>query len=151
MNIIFRPFIASDRNEFFRMVKKFYAPPATLHTPPDDVMLSCFDASLESPEMVKGIMFESDGINAGYAIVSLKFETEVGGIAAWIEELYVEENFRSKGIGKMFFEYLQNEMHGKIRRIRLEVGEENLDAIRLYKNIGFEFLDYKQMVIDKDF
>ncbi len=151
MEIFFRPFIASDREEFFRMVKKFYAPPATLHTPPDDVMLSCFDASLEIPEMVKGIMFEADGTPAGYAIVSLKFETEVGGIAAWIEELYVEEGFRSMGFGKEFFAYLQKEMQGKIRRIRLEVGEDNRRAIKLYKNLGFEFLDYKQMVLDKDF
>lgn len=151
MKIKFRPFTSSDRNEFFRMVKKFYAPPATLHTPPDDVMLSCFDASLEIPETVKGIMFEADGTAAGYAIVSMKFETEVGGIAAWIEELYVEDDFRNKGIGKEFFEYLQNELHGKIKRIRLEVGEDNLGAIKLYHNLGFEFLEYKQMVLDKDF
>lgn len=151
MSILFRPFIPDDRNEFFRMVKKFYAPPATLHTPPDEVMLSCFDASLEIPEMVKGIVFEKDGVTAGYAIVSLKFETEVGGIAAWIEELYVEEGLRSIGIGKEFFAYLQNEMQGKIKRIRLEVGEDNLGAIKLYKKLGFEFLDYKQMVLDRDF
>lgn len=151
MKIIFRPFIPTDRESFFSMVKKFYAPPATLHTPPDDVMLSCFDASLEIPDMVKGIMFEVDGAPAGYSIVSLKFETEVGGIAAWIEELYVEEEFRSMGFGKKFFEYLQKEMHGKIRRIRLEVGEDNHRAIKLYNSLGFEFLGYKQMVLDKDF
>ncbi len=151
MEIVFRPFIESDRNEFFRMVKKFYAPPATLHTPPDDVMMSCFDASLQTPELVKGIMFEADKTVAGYAIVSLKFETEVGGIAAWIEELFVEEEFRNMGLGKSFFAYLQNEMQGKIKRIRLEVGEDNHGAIRLYKNLGFEFLDYRQMVLDKEF
>ena len=151
MKTVFRYFTPDDRNEFFRMVKKFYAPPATLHTPPDDVMLSCFDASLEIPEMVKGIMFEKDGATAGYAIVSLKFETEVGGIAAWIEELYVEEKYRSMGIGKEFFAYLQKEMQGKIKRIRLEVGEDNAGAIKLYKSLGFEFLDYRQMVFDRDF
>lgn len=151
METVFRPFNAADRQEFFRMVKKFYAPPATLHTPPDDVMLSCFDAALETPELVKGFMFERNGSPAGYAIVSLKFETEVGGIAAWIEELYVEDFCRSEGIGKSFFGYLQNELRGKIRRLRLEVGEDNAGAIKLYKNLGFEFLDYRQMVIDRDF
>lgn len=151
MKTVFRPFIETDRQDFFRMVKKFYAPPATLHTPPDDVMLSCFDASLETPELVKGIMFERNGMPVGYAIVSLKFETEVGGLAAWIEELYVEEFCRSEGIGRKFFEYLQNGLKGKIRRIRLEVGEDNAGAIKLYKSLGFEFLDYKQMVIDRDF
>lgn len=151
MKIKIRRFIKKDRNAFFKMVKKFYAPPAVLHIPSDEVMLSCFDASIESPELVHGYMFEADGVAAGYAIVSLKFETEVGGIAAWIEELFVEEDFRGQGIGKSFFEYIENTLSGKIKRIRLEVGEENEDAVRLYKRIGFEFLDYKQMVYDKDF
>ena len=61
------------------------------------------------------------------------------------------KKFRSKGIGKKFFDFLKDEFKGKIRRIRLEVGDENDGAKRLYKNIGFEYLDYKQMVIDKDF
>lgn len=151
MNITFRKFTKDDRKTFFGMVKKFYAPPAVLHFPSDEVMLSAFDAAIDMPEYVKGYLFECNGKPAGYAMVSLKFETEVGGIAAWIEELFVEEEFRGGGIGSKFFEYLTEELKGKIRRIRLEVGEDNLDAIRLYKRLGFEFLDYRQMTIDKDF
>lgn len=151
MEIKFRYFKPEDRTEFFRMVKKFYAPPAVLHFPSDEVMLSSFDAAIEIPELVKGIMIESDGKPAGYAIVSMKFETEVGGMAAWIEELYVDDEFRGCGIGSEFFSFLANELHGKIKRIRLEVGDENDGAKRLYERLGFEFLDYKQMVIDKDF
>ncbi len=151
MELIIRRFTPKDKENFFKMVKKFYAPPAVLHIPSDEIMLSCFDASIENPEFVHGYMFEADGSPAGYAIVSMKFETEVGGIAAWIEELFVEDEFRGQGIGKSFFEHLESNLSGKIKRIRLEVGEENEDAIRLYKRIGFEFLDYRQMVFDKEF
>lgn len=151
MNIVFRYFNSEDRAEFFRMVKKFYAPPTVLHFPSDEVMLSSFDAALDMPELVKGIMFEADGKASGYAVVSMKFETEVGGMATWIEELYVDDEFRNKGIGKEFFEFLKNELQGKIKRIRLEVGDENDGAKRLYEKLGFEYLDYKQMVIDTDF
>lgn len=151
MNIKFRKFEHSDKDSFYTMVKKFYAPPAVLHFPSDEVMLSCFDAALEIPELVKGYIFECDGRTAGYAIVSMKFETEVGGMAAWIEELFVEDEFRSLGIGSRFFEFLQKEFSGKIKRIRLEVGDENDGAKILYKRLGFEPLDYRQMVIDKDF
>lgn len=151
MNITFRKFTEYDKDLFFSMVKKFYAPPAVLHFPSDEVMMSSFYAALDIPELVKGYIFEYDGAPAGYAIVSMKFETEVGGMAAWIEELFVEEKFRSQGIGRKFFEYLSDDLKGKIKRIRLEVGDDNEGAKKLYKNIGFEFLDYKQMVIDKDF
>lgn len=151
MEIKIRSFCRDDRAEFFNMVKKFYAPPAVLHFPPEEVMLSSFDAAIDMPELVKGYMFECSGKPAGYAIVSMKFETEVGGMAAWIEELFVEEEFRSHGIGSKFFEFLQNELKGQIKRIRLEVGDENSGAKRLYKRLGFEMLEYRQMVIDKDF
>lgn len=151
MNIRFRKFTEKDSDLFFSMVKKFYAPPAVLHFPSDEVMMSSFYAALRIPELVKGYMIECDGSPAGYAIVSMKFETEVGGMAAWIEELFVEEEFRSKGIGRNFFSFLAEEEKGKIKRIRLEVGDDNDGAKKLYKNLGFEFLDYKQMVIDKDF
>ncbi len=151
MNISFRKFRPDDKDKFFVMVKKFYAPPAVLHFPPDEVMLAAFDAAINIPDLVKGYIFECDGEPAGYAIVSMKFETEVGGMAAWIEELFVEEKFRGHGIGHKFFEFIAEEMKGKISRLRLEVGDENDGAKRLYENLGFEFLDYKQMVIDKQF
>lgn len=151
MNISFRKFRPDDKDKFFVMVKKFYAPPAVLHFPPDEVMLSAFDATINIPDLVKGYIFECDGEPAGYAIVSMKFETEVGGMAAWIEELFVEDKFRGYGIGHKFFEFIAEEMKGKISRLRLEVGDENDGAKRLYGNLGFEFLDYKQMVIDKQF
>lgn len=151
MDIRFRKFEEKDRDIFFSMVKKFYAPPAVLHFPSDEVMMSSFDAALEIPELVKGYIFEYDGETAGYAVVSMKFETEVGGMAAWIEELFVEESFRSKGIGSAFFEHLKKELSGRMKRIRLEVGDENDGAKKLYERIGFEPLDYRQMVIDKDF
>lgn len=151
MNISFRKFRPDDKDKFFVMVKKFYAPPAVLHFPPDEVMLSAFDAALNIPDLVKGYIFECDGEPAGYAIVSMKFETEVGGMAAWIEELFVEDKFRGHGIGHKFFEFIAEEMKGKIARLRLEVGDENDGAKHLYENLGFEFLDYKQMVIDKQF
>ncbi len=151
MNINFRRFEETDRDVFFSMVKRFYAPPAVLHFPSDDVMMSAFDESLKDNGFVYGFILEADGKPAGYSVVSMKFETEVGGLAAWIEELFVEEEYRSKGIGKEFFEFIENEFKGKIRRIRLEVGEDNLGAIKLYKSLGFEFLDYRQMTIDRNF
>ena len=151
MDVTFRKFTKNDRDVFFSMVKKFYAPPAVLHFPSDEVMMSSFDAALDIPDLVKGYIFECDGKTAGYAVVSMKFETEVGGMTAWIEELFVEDEFRSRGIGTQFFEHLKSEFSGKIRRIRLEVGDENDGAKQLYKRLGFEMLDYRQMVIDKDY
>ena len=35
------------------------------------------------------------------------------------------------------------------KRFRLEVEEDNIPAVNAYKKQGFEYLEYKQMVINK--
>lgn len=151
MQVRIRPFEPTDKEIFLEMVKKFYAPPAVLHTVPEETLNLNFEAVFELPELVKGYIFEADGAPAGFALVSMKYETEVGGFAAWIEELFVDSSFRGCGIGGRFFEFIEKELKGKAKRLRLEVGEENAGAIKLYQRTGFEFLDYRQMVIDKEF
>lgn len=151
MNVTFRPFAPADRPAFERMVQQFYAPPAVLHFPPAAVMFGVFDAVLAGRQRLFGYLFEADGQAIGYAIVSLKYETEVGGDAAWIEELFVDAAQRGQGVGSAFIAYLTRALHGQIRRLRLEVGAENEDAKRLYARLGFAPLGYEQLVIDRDF
>ncbi|MBQ6267714.1 MAG: GNAT family N-acetyltransferase [Clostridia bacterium] len=151
MSLAFRPFAAGDRAAFARMARQFYAPPAVLHAPPEHIMLGVFDDVLGGGRRLLGYLFEDNGQPVGYAVVSLKYETEVGGDAAWIEELFVDEAARGQGAGTAFFAFLARELHGKIRRIRLEVGAENADARRLYTRLGFVPLAYEQLVLDRDF
>jgi GNAT superfamily N-acetyltransferase len=33
---------------------------------------------------------------------------EAGGITLWIDEVYIMDEYRSKGLGKKFFKYLQS-------------------------------------------
>ena len=151
MSLTFRPFAAGDRAAFERMAQLFYAPPAVLHYPPAEIMFGVFDDVLDGAHRLHGYLFEQDGAPIGYAIVSLKYETEVGGDAAWIEELYVDKAARGQGVGTAFFAFLTQALHGRIKRIRLEVGAENDAAKRLYARLGFTPLDYEQLVLDRDF
>ena len=133
MNINFRKFRESDREDYLRMANSFYSPPAVLHEP--DGRLIAY-------------IVEADGKTAGFGFSSLKFETEVGGTTLWLEELYLEPEYRGYGIGGSYFEFVKSEFGGKVKRIRLEVGPENVGAIRLYERNGFDFLNYRQMIID---
>ena len=49
-------------------------------------------------------------------------------------------------LGREFFSYIEEKNSGKAARLRLEVEEDNTRAISLYKRLGYEMLDYKQMV-----
>ena len=65
------------------------------------------------------------------------------------EELYLKEEARGKGYGTMFFEKII-EQHPEVRRFRLEVSRANKDAVRLYERLGFTFLEYDQMIKDRN-
>ena len=92
---------------------------------------------------------KSDGAAAGYAQVSLTWSTEAGGLTVWLEELYVREQFRGKGLGHEAFDFIFRRFEGKARRYRLEVEDYNKGAIRLYKEMGFDFMPYLPMNLDK--
>jgi len=66
----------------------------------------------------------------------------------WIEEVYVREAFRSKGIGREFFAYLDKVKGSAVTRMRLEVEEDNTRAVALYKKLGYKPLEYAQMIKD---
>jgi ribosomal protein S18 acetylase RimI-like enzyme len=73
---------------------------------------------------------------------------EAGGDTLWLEDLYIRKDFRNKGLGKEYFNFIFSEYKG-VRRFRLEVEDTNERAVKLYKSLGFEFLEYKQMILDK--
>lgn len=63
-------------------------------------------------------------------------------------ERTADEAFRSKGIGREFFAYLDKVKGSAVTRMRLEVEEDNTRAVALYKKLGYKPLEYAQMIKD---
>ena len=63
------------------------------------------------------------------------------------EPLILAPECRGKGYGEQVIRWAM-EQHPECARYRLEVTGENR-AARLYERMGFRYLDYKQMVIDR--
>jgi GNAT superfamily N-acetyltransferase len=61
---------------------------------------------------------------AGYVVLTLGFSLEFGGRDAFVDELYVEEPHRGKGLGG--------------RALHLEVDRQNGRARAVYEKAGFE-------------
>ena len=104
-----------------------------------------FDEMMRSDVYVQGYMLVCDGNNVGYCITMKTYSVEAGGITIWIDELFVLEEYRSKGLGRELFKYIEENGDKKLRRIRLEVELENGRAISLYKKMGFEPAPYDGM------
>lgn len=146
-----RKMTAADHDDFLRMMDTFYHSDAVLHEIPRSTMERCFrDACDENTPYVDGYILDDNGRIAGFALVAIGYSTEAGGICVQIEDLYLDEAFRGRGLGRELFDYLQRTYAGEARRLRLEVERGNTEAQRLYKRLGFKELPYMQMVKDSD-
>lgn len=80
---------------------------------------------------------EIDNKPAGFAICFYNYSTFLGKSGVYIEDLYVEEEFRGRGIGKGFFKYLaQKAMDENCGRIEWAVLDWNEPSIEFYKEMG---------------
>ena len=80
-----------------------------------------------------------NGAAVGYTALTFGFSLEVGGRDAFVDELFLIEAARGKGIGKRVMDFLKAEAYGLgIQALHLEVGRNNERAQRLYKAAGFQ-------------
>lgn len=140
-----RKFVPEDREDYIRFSTEFYNSSAVDKPVPKEHFEQGFDEMMRSDVYVQGYMLVCDGNNVGYCVTMKTYSVEAGGITIWIDELFVLEEYRSKGLGREFFKYIEENGDKKLRRIRLEVELENGRAISLYKKMGFEPAPYDGM------
>lgn len=135
----------TDREIYLEMVKKFYNSDAVLHNVNEQNFVNTFNELMRSDEYTECYFLETENTVAGYALLSKTFSQEAGGSVYWIEEIFVLPEFRSKGLGKEFFPFLNNRLPPNVKRLRLEVEKDNSRAAALYKRLGYKELAYEQM------
>lgn len=140
-----RKFVPEDREDYIRFSTEFYNSSAVDKPVPKEHFEQGFDEMMRSDVYVQGYMLVCDGNNVGYCVTMKTYSVEAGGITIWIDELFVQEEYRSKGLGRELFKYIEENGDKKLRRIRLEVELENGRAISLYKKMGFEPAPYDGM------
>jgi GNAT superfamily N-acetyltransferase len=75
----------------------------------------------------------------GYFVLTLGYSLEFRGRTAFIDELFIKEGSRGKGIGTRALEFLKDtaRLLG-VTALRLEVERKNAVARDLYRKAGFE-------------
>lgn len=136
-------------DEVVSMMKEFYSSNAVDHNVEIDIIKqTAKDAVDDKILSLKGVIL-TDKINIlGYAYITSFYSCECAGESVMLEELFIKSEFRGKGYGKEFFSWLFKE-YPSAKRFRLEVTKCNENAMKLYKKIGFNNLNYLQMVYDR--
>lgn len=98
-----------------------------------------FEYFIQQPQLgqIFEIHFEKEIV--GYILFATLFSFEFGGTIAFLDELYISEKMRGKGLGKMAVEFAKNfakEQDYKV--LYLEVEPHNEKAQELYKKSNFE-------------
>ena len=132
-----------DKSQVIEMMSVFYASDAVWSNGSSEIFEADVDNCVGESPYVEGYIFESEDIIQGYAMVAKSFSTEFGKPCIWIEDIYIKNEYRGRGIGKMFFDYIQEKYPNSVFRLELE--PENEAALRLYKKCGFEILPYMEM------
>jgi GNAT superfamily N-acetyltransferase len=95
----------------------------------------------------RALISEWEGEAAGYAVFFYFYSTFQGRPALFLEDLYVPERFRGKGIGKALLAAVAKlAIEEKCFGMRWEVLDWNAPAIDFYKRLGADFLDERKAV-----
>lgn len=143
-----RDFQPQDREAYLAMATDFYSGNASLFDVDVKKFEDTFAIGVKGSQLMRGLMITEGEKPIGYALLAFYWSCEAGGYVVQIEELYFSEAMRSKGCGHRFFLWLFD-AYPQAKRFRLEVCPKNPLAKRLYSKLGFEDLDYAQMVLDR--
>ena len=141
--ITIRKMIREDKEIVMNMMRVFYASPAVLSNGSEEIFEADVENCVNDSPYLEGFVFEENGDIQGYGMIAKSFSTEFGKPCIWVEDLYIKPEYRGRGIGSRFFEYLEQAYTECI--FRLEVEEENERAIHVYEKNGFAVLPYMEM------
>jgi ribosomal protein S18 acetylase RimI-like enzyme len=146
MNIKYRQFKPDDINEIKKIIKCFYLEtPGNVNISDKKIKRTCHEFTVH-PEKGAMIVFEFEKSIIGYAILFKGWSNEKSKDIIFIDELYVNKQFRNKGIGGNCIKYIIKTFKNKASALMLAVEPGNEKVEKLYKKIGFKLYKNKTFV-----
>ena len=83
-----------------------------------------------------------EGEAVGYCLLTFGYSLEFHGRDALLDEFYIKESYRSKGIGQETIKFLEGVCRELgVDALHVHVDKKNIKAQALYDKIGFKALD----------
>ena len=140
----FKPLEIADIEIITQMMQDFYA----IDNYPMDVEVAktLFQEFISNEHLGKSWLIYSENEIVGYIILTFIFSFEYGGKIAFVDELFIKETARGKGIGKEAIQFIQREVPKlSLKLLYLEVEPHNENAQKLYLAHDFELHNRKLM------
>ncbi|MDX6152141.1 GNAT family N-acetyltransferase [Marinococcus sp. PL1-022] len=96
------------------------------------------DLSLDSDSTAHIFVAETEEKIVGAAFLNIGISLEKGGYYVWLNDLYVDQQYRNRGIAKkLLLKIIYWAEHNDIKGIELETGVNNAATKALYNSLGF--------------
>jgi ribosomal protein S18 acetylase RimI-like enzyme len=133
----FKPIVIADIEILVAMMRDFYAIDNYPINP--EISKKLFQEFISNENLGKAWLIISQNEIVGYVILTFVFSFEYQGKIAFLDELYLSEEVRGKGIGKETIRFIQSESSKLgLKLTYLEVEPHNENAEKLYLASGFE-------------
>ena len=126
----------SDVPALLELMREFYSDQEMKFS--EQVAETCLRGLITDPTLGRVFLLHADGALAGYCVLTFCFSLEFQGCFALLDELYVREAFRRRGISREVIARAEEvcREYG-IKALRLEVWVGNIIAKSLYQSSGF--------------
>jgi ribosomal protein S18 acetylase RimI-like enzyme len=146
MNQYFRPATPDDIPQLLEMMEAFYS----IDKYPFDSLLTSrnLEEFIGDESLGRIWMVEVEEQNIGYFVLTFGYSFEFKGRIALLDEIFLQEGFRNKGIGKKILEFVFKQSPSlQLKTILMEVEKHNSPAIHLYEKLGFR--DHNRLILSK--
>jgi ribosomal protein S18 acetylase RimI-like enzyme len=137
--VIFRPAAKDDEANLLRMMRALAEQEPGAYYFNEHAVRRVLRRFLGDPSLGKAWIF-SDGANiAGYIVLTLGYSFEYHGRDAFVDELYVEPQYRRRGIGREAVKFVERQARTMgVTALHLEVDHGNDPALELYQRAGYQ-------------
>ncbi|PWV94501.1 acetyltransferase (GNAT) family protein [Paenibacillus cellulosilyticus] len=130
MTIILRTASTGDCNELFKLASQL----ATSYVLERDAFAKAYSSLVTAPH-VDLVIAESDSTVVGYVLAFHHQTFYANGMVSWVEEIFVQEEFRRQNIGNQLMNEVEARAHKRGSKL---VALATRRAAHFYESIGYK-------------
>jgi diamine N-acetyltransferase len=146
--VTFRPARKEDEPNLLRMMRKLAEQEPGAYYFDEPVVRRLLREFLANLSLGRAWIFSEGAAPAGYIVLTLGYSFEYHGRDAFVDELYVEPQYRRRGIARQALRFVEEQARKMgVQAIHLEVDHGNDPARELYRGSGYE--DHGRYLVTK--
>jgi ribosomal protein S18 acetylase RimI-like enzyme len=144
----FRLAVAEDESALLRMMRNLAEQEPGAYYFDEPVVREVLRKFLASPDLGQAWVFLDRETPVGYIVLTFGYSFEFHGRDSFIDELYIEPQYRRKGIGRRAMQFVEERARELgVNAIHLEVDQGNDAAAELYRRAGYD--DHARFLMTK--